>query len=402
MKYNVISIVLLLGVLMWGACDEYQHEPYGTDQTIPGVVTEISVTNIPGGAEIFFTAPNDPDLLYVKAVFTDNRGIDREVKVSSVMKSLLVKGFGETGDYNVELYAVDRLDNQSESVDVTISPLEPPVNLIFPTLEGQVDYGGITVKYNNELGAEVSLNVAVFDPQTKQFEYRESFFTSQKSGSYSFRGFNSVKTRFGVYVEDRWGNLSDTLHLEVTPIPDEYLDKSNFSIFKISGDQGFGEYGFSPSQMWNNVWDSQWDCGSTASASLPHYLTIDLGVNVKLSRMKLYQRGGLEYYKHGNPKYFKIYGTKDVQELPEYDWANPNKGWTLLRECHSFKPSGLPVGQVSAEDEEYQIKGEEFVFDVENLVEIRYVRFEFIENWGGIPYTVIGELSFWGEIADNE
>ncbi|MGK0254276.1 MAG: hypothetical protein ACI9OE_001775, partial [Mariniflexile sp.] len=65
----------------------------------------------------------------------------------------------------------------------------------------------------------------------------------------------------------------------------------------------------------------------------------------------------------------------------------------------SFKPSGLPIGQTTAEDYEFQNKGEDFDFDVDNLVEIKYIRIEVLENWGGINGTVIGELSFWGEIS---
>lgn len=402
MRHSIIFATFLSVVSLCWSCKEDLHHPYGTDDIAPGKVTITGVINIAGGAIINYTPPTDVDLLCVKAIFKDNRGIEREVKTSGVINSLKVEGFGETGEYNVSVYAVDRGENSSEAVVVPISPLEPAINQIFPSIQGTVDYGGIKVSYENDLRAEVSLNVAVYDSAQEKMVYRESFFTSQQAGSYSFRGYNSVKTLFGIYVEDRWGNLSDTLLVEVIPIPDEFLDKSRFSIFKINGDMDFGQYGFSPSQMWNNVWNSQWDCGHTAAAALPHRLTINLGTTAKLSRFKLYQRAGTELYKHGNPKHFKVYGTLDVNQLPPFDPANPNAGWTLLKECHSFKPSGLPLGQVSAEDVEFQNKGEDFEFDIENLVEVKYVRIEILENWEGIPYSVIGELSFWGEITNDE
>ena len=401
MKIISRKVFIVLALILLGACEPNEHHPYGSDVVPPGVVTVNAIINRSGGASILFSAPSDADVLYIKASFLDDRGKEREVKVSATLDSLLIEGFGSTGDFDVNLYAVDRGENLSEPVLVVISPLEPAVDLIFPTIQGEVDYGGLKVSFKNIDRAEVSLNLTMYDDEQVQWNYKESFFTSQASGSYSFRGYKGVKTRFGVYVEDRWGNLSDTAFFEVTPIPDEFLDKSLFSVFKLSGDKDFNDYGFNEKQMWDNRWSDQWNCGHTDFTPLPHYLTIDLGVNVKLSRFKLYQRGGSELYKHGNPKHFKVYGTLDVNDLPPHNPALPNDGWTLLKDCYSFKPSGLPIGQNTAEDYEYQNKGEDFEFDVENLVEIRYIRIENLETWGAQIVTVIGELSFWGEIAES-
>ncbi|MGQ7867838.1 DUF5000 domain-containing lipoprotein [Sunxiuqinia sp. sy24] len=400
MKYHII--IFLLGITLFFGCEEDEHKPYGSDGIAPGPVTIDKVINTPGGAVIYFTAPTDNDVLYVKATFEDNLGNKREVKTSAVMDSLNIEGYGEMGEYPVSVYAVDRGENVSSAVNISISPLEPPVQLILPTIVGEVDYGGIKIHYENLLQAEVSLNLVAYDSIQDQMVYRESFFTSQPSGFYSFRGYKSEKTRFGVYVEDRWGNQSETVNFEVIPIPDEFLEKSLFSVFKISGDKSFNEYGFNTRQMWDGRWSDQWNCGHTNFEPLPHRLTIDLGTTAKLSRFKLYQRGGSELYKHGNPKRFKIYGTLDINELPPYDPANPNAGWTLLKECQSFKPSGLPIGQVNSEDIEFQNKGEDFEFDVENLVEVRYIRIENLETWGEQQVTVIGELSFWGEITSTQ
>jgi hypothetical protein len=389
-----------LGLFIYGCQVEEPHKPYGSDGVAPGIVKVDKVINKPGGAVIYYTPPSDVDLLYVKASFKDDRGRSREVKVSQVLDSIVIQGFGKVGDYKVTLNAVDRGENVSKPTDVAIAPLTPPIQLIFPTLVGAVDFGGIKVSYQNPLKAEVSLNVLVFDESRDEFVYRESFFTSQSSGTYSFRGYKAVKTRFGVYVEDRWENVSDTIYFEVTPIPDDFLDKSLFSVFKIQGDKDFNDYGFNESQMWDQRFSDQWNCGHTDfQTNLPHYLTVNLGVKVKLSRFKLYQRGGSELYKHGNPKRFNVYGVLDLNSLPPYDSNDPNAGWTFLKECQSFKPSGLPIGQNTAEDYEFQNKGEDFNFDVNKLVEIKYIRIEVLENWGGINGTVIGELSFWGEIS---
>lgn len=402
MKYSLFITSVILGILILWGCEELDHGPTGDDGIAPGKVTVGEIENLPGGAIINFTASTDVDVLYVQAIFNDDKGIEREVKASASVGSLMIEGFGGTGNYDVDLYAVDRSENKSEPATTIISPLEAPVNQIFPTLTASVDYGGVKVAYENETNAEVSLNVTVFDSLQNRMVYKESFFTSQTAGSYSFRGYESEKTMFGIYVEDKWGNTSDTLFTELWPIPDDYLDKGKFSIFRISGDEDWNQWGFSASQMWNDVWSSQWDCGSTNFGSLPMHLTIDLGVVAKLSRFKMYQRGGYELYKHGNPKRFKIFGIKDINSLPPFDPENPNAGWTLLKDCTSFKPSGSPLGIETGEDIAFQEKGEDFEFDVQYLQEVRYVRFEIDETWGGLELVVIGELAFWGDIIESE
>src|SRR3546814_6041191 len=43
------------------------------------------------------------------------------------------------------------------------------------------------------------------------------------------RGLPPEKARFGIQVKDRWGNLSEMLVKELTPLYEEKLDKENFS-----------------------------------------------------------------------------------------------------------------------------------------------------------------------------
>jgi hypothetical protein len=401
MKQILFLTAVIVGFIII-SCEKYDgHGPHGEDGTPPGLAIVDTVINKPGGAVIYYMPPTDQDVLYVKAVFEDSNNNPREVKSSAVNDSLVIEGLGKIGEYPVTIFAVDRVENHSEPVQTVIAPLEPPVQKIFPTLSGEVDYGGVKVSYENVLEAEVSINIAKYDTARDEMVYRQSFFTSQKEGDYSFRGFESERSKFGIYVEDRWGNLSDTLIVELVPRPDEFLDKSKFSVFKLPGDKDFNQYGFNAEQMWDGRWSDQWNCGHTVFEPLPHALTIDLGVNAKLSRFKLYQRGGTELYKHGNPKHFLIYGTPDINSLPAFDPGDPTAGWTLLKECFSFKPSGLPIGQTTAEDVEYQDKGEDFEFDMENSPEIRYIRIVNLETWGQQQVTVIGELSFWGDIISG-
>jgi hypothetical protein len=342
--------------------------------------------------------PNDPDLLYVKGKYRDENDIQKEVIVSSYIDSLNIIGFGETGDYPVDVTAIDTGNNESEAERVIISPLEAPIHAILESIEGVQDFGGINISYLNPTRAEVSLNMSV-EEENGEIAFKESFFTSQANSSYSFRGYDAEPTVFVIYVEDRWGNQTIRKSFEITPLEDEFLDKGFFSIVSMPGDESFSEYGFSANQIWDGSWSSQWNCGHTNFLSLPHQLTLDLGQMANLNRFKLYQRGGSELYKHGNPKIFRMYGRANLDNLPIYDPSDPGDGWIFLGEFESFKPSGLPPGSNTDEDYLFQDNGEDFVFSFDSQQHnIRYIRLINLESWNNQTVTVIGELSFWGSI----
>ncbi len=397
-KINICTRYLLICILLILGCSEEERGAYGSDEIPPDAVEINSVENKPGGAIIKFTPPTNEDLLYIRGAYSDENGISKQVIVSSVIDTLSIIGFGQTGDYNVDVTAIDTSDNESVAVTTTISPLEAPIHAILESIEGAQDFGGINISYLNPTRAEVSLNMSILDQDGNQV-FKESFYTSQANSSYSFRGYDPIPTTFIIYVEDRWGNKSITKTLESTPLEDVFLDKGFFSIQQMPGDESFSEYGFSANQMWDGSWSSQWNCGHTNFLALPHQLTINLGQLARLNRFKLYQRGGTELYKHGNPKRFQIYGRENLDNLPIYSPSNPGDGWILLGEFESFKPSGLPPGSNTEEDYLFQDNGEDFVFDSDiQQYNIQYIRFVNLVTWNNQMVSVIGELSFWGSV----
>ena len=399
-KMNKIKYIILLMIFLISCVDDSEHGPYGSDSTPPGPVAINEVVNTPGGAVIYFTPPSDEDLLYVKASFEDENEIERQVIVSSVIDSLSIVGFAQEGTYPVDVIAVDRGENESIPTTVNINPMEAPIHAILNSMVGNDDFGGINIAYENPTRAEVSLNLSTIDGDGN-LVFRESFYTSQASSSYSFRGYDPIPTVFVIYVEDRWGNQTDTRSFEATPLEDIFMDKAYWAIESMPGDESFSEYGFTANQIWDGYWSNQWNCGHTNFLPLPHQLTLDLGQTAKLNRFKLYQRGGSELYKHGNPKVFEMYGRENLESLPIYDPDDPGDGWIYLGTFESFKPSGLPPGSNTAEDYEYQDNGEDFVFGYDaRQYDIRYIRLVNVESWNNQMVTVIGELSFWGSIIN--
>ena len=380
---NKSNIMLLtVSVLLSTACvkNKETREPLGSnDGTAPAPVTNIQTTPIPGGAVLRYTLPDDLDLSYVKATYFNSQGQPMEVCASSYVDSLKIEGLGDTNVYEVQLYSVDKSENYSSPATTAITPLTPPVETVFASLEPKVGFGGFVIGFENETRSDIAVYLIRRD-SLGIFDVFDAAYTSMSGGDLTIRGLPNEENEFGFFVRDRYNNFSDTLFVTATPWAEEQLDKKLFSDFDNSA--------------WSCVWgvyDDVIDWGNysfiTTPFDFPHYMNIDLGVLAKLSRLKIWQRIGDDtLFQHGMPKTWKMYGKSSMEEP-----------WVFLMECNSFKPSGLPIGQYSTEDWEYAEAGEEFSFPLE-AEPVRYLRFEFTATWGGYKGTAFSEFTIWGEI----
>ncbi|WP_082592123.1 DUF5000 domain-containing lipoprotein [Candidatus Symbiothrix dinenymphae] len=391
--------ILFLMSAFFACSEEFKHAPTGGDSNAPEPLKSAQVKeNIAGGAVITYELPDNSDALYVKAVYTTSQGVEKDVIASSYLNSLTIKGLGNTNARTVKLYVVNRQEKTSAPMEVTINPLTPPVQKIKNSLTYTTDFGGFLVTYDNEDREDVSINVLARDSTgTEMLDY-DALYTPLAVGQYAVRGLPDTENRFGLYVRDRWDNISDTVFFTLTPWREDYLDKLLFRHIVVAGDYpSWTNYGGTVGRLWDGLIFTDGDnYGSTLDGPLPHRLTIDLGVSVKLSRFKLWQRAHeVTFYQHAEPKHYKVYGRLD--DPGQGNAADVMEGWTLLRECHSFKPSGLPLGQVSNEDWDYMKNGEEYLFPLD-AAPVQYVRLEFLESWSGRSMTNFGEISFWGTI----
>ncbi|MDR3246462.1 MAG: DUF4959 domain-containing protein [Prevotellaceae bacterium] len=391
-----INIYIFIMLIFAACAKEIEHEPIGSGNgAAPGQVKNVNVENISGGAILTYDLPDNVDLQYVKAVYTSNN-IQRESRASAYVKTLKIEGFGTTDERTIQLYAVNRMEKASSPVDVTIKPLTPSVLLVRRSLDEQVDFGGFVVSFENVNKTDIAINILVKDSIEDRFNEYDATYTSIERGVFSVRGLPNRENDFGIYVVDRWDNYSDTLFFRLTPWREDNLLKSGFRARTVHGDVGWNFHSGAPEKAWDND-VSQWNFAHTDfPAEFPHRFTMDLGVDVKLSRFKFWQRPGDDVlYQHGAPKVYKIYGRPD--DPGSGNAGDIFDGWTLLMQCNSFKPSGLPLGQNSGEDVEFAALGEEFSFPRDVPV-VRYLRFEMLESWSGMKCSTIGELGFWGEI----
>lgn len=399
-KINLLFSLLL--VLLTSCKEDNLHTPYGAnDGKAPGIVQVLSYTPFAGGAEITFQSPDDEDLMYIVAKYKLASGKEMESKVSAYSSSLKVEGFGNTDEQQITLYAVDRMENAGEATTYKIKPLTPSYIEAYQTLRLNETFGGLSISMQNPSASDLTIEVLTEDTPD-QWSTAHTQYTAAKKIEFAVRGYQPQARKFGVTIRDRWENTTDTTYIDVVPLEEHELDKKNFKEVILDNDIPMNAWGHWMGKIWNG--SHTFGDGSdmahspqTGSESMPIWFTFDLGVTAKLSRYMYWQRQEEnELYKHGNMKEWEVWGRADKPDISG-SWD----GWTLLTKCESIKPSGLPVGQISNEDKEYAIAGEEFVFPMDAPA-VRYIRIKALSTFAGTSFIHLTEVTFFGSVVETE
>lgn len=395
--FNLLLLIVMICSISFAGCKkDAVHSSLFPDGSKPSPLISASVENLPGAAKITYSLPADNSILYVKADYEIRPGVKREVKSSYYTNYLVVDGFGDSSVHDVQLSVINRSDLESTPITVKVQPHTPPVLGIFQSLNVFPDFGGVNINFKNPTGADISLVVLAQD-STGKMVVNNIKYTNADSLSYSIRGFDSTKRKFGFYVKDSYGNYSDTLYNYYSPYYEVLLDKSKFQEVDLPGDVG-DDWGLPMSNLWDGV-IAVGDGGysnifHTQSVPFPMWFTFDLGVKVKLSRITLWQRQDPPeewIYAANNPKHFQVWGCSDAFPDPSGDWDD----WSLLVDREIIKPSGLPMGQVSQADLDAAAQGEEMNVPLD-MPPVRYIRIKILETWTNVA-TNIAEVSFWGQ-----
>lgn len=409
-KFKYYSLLLFTGLIMIGiaSCKKNDGErvPISTDKTKPGVITNIKVANYNGGAFITYDLPNSDNILYVLAKYQIRKGVSRETKSSYYTDTVNVEGFAKEADYDVTLYTVSRANVSSDPVKVTVHPQIPPYLSIEGSSSIAADFGGVNVKALNPLKKEIGLIVVAYDKSTNAMEVRDQHYTKSDTIDYSVRGYGTDLRNFGVYVTDRFGNISDTLKKAISPLFETLLDKGKFSPYNLSSDTEIG-YGW----VLTNLWDGKTDGSSSGwhtnpGHTAPFVCTFNVGASYKLSRFTLWERpddGSNKYaFGHGNPKIFSLWGSnvsspKDAQ-LPVSAAVGTVVGdWTNLGNFrYPNPPSGLPPVAHNSADNAFVLAGVNFNFSLA-APPVHFIRFAVGESWSGGNFAHAMEISLYGQ-----
>jgi hypothetical protein len=403
---------MFLMTTFWYSCQEKESNYYLDDSPAPAPVTIREVVNTHGGAVIRYTIPQDKNLLGVKAVYERNGEIC-ETKSSMYLDSLVIEGFGDTEIHDVTVYSIGRNEKLSTPVPVKITPLTPIVHSV--KVQMTPSFGGVSLTFENPAKASLAFVLIKMDSKGL-WTPLQTFYAGAASGRFSQRGLTSDTQKFGLYVRDRWLNLSDTLIETLTPWEEVEIPKNTFKNAKLPTDswspaEGLASYnlewawdGILFSSGWVNVF------ASTGSSPMPQHFTISLGRKVSLSRLKVNGRDPYDTYAGGAVRTFEVWGTDDPPANGSFD------NWHLLGRWELFKPSGYgagnDVGPISSDDRAYFASGGDYELEPSDEVPdpfqtITYIRFRTLStfqshltmmNTGGI---FLAELTFFGQLKDN-
>ena len=419
----------MLAVGLLAACGESGRIDQ-TDSSIP-VPKQVEVTSvrpIAGGAVLKFKIPDDDNLKGVEAVYTRN-GSEVNTRVSRYVDSLVVEGFADSLEHEVKVYSFNSNTAKSDPVSVKFTPLTPAVQTVKVSMIGV--FGGIKVHVMNNVDKADMAVILYTDQDTtdlaKPADERKwvevtTLFTGSTDVFLTRRGLPAQKALYRAVLRDHWGNLSVPTDTVLTPMAETRLNKKLFRYFNPGDDNASASSNNYPIVgLWDDVMGAQGGNSphffdSTSSTPRPSWLTIDLGVYARISRIGVTPRYRYLSYAGTNVRSMEFWGwIGEGAPTGKKEEGNPHgfeTGWVQLGTFEYQKPSGYQpdgsVGPVTEEDLVYYTDNAEAEFD--NTVyphafdKIRYLRAVVTETFSsyGLNTAVakweLGELTPYGQI----
>ena len=396
MKNQIIkfSLFLILAFTVVVSCSKKDDE----DTTPPSVLSVVSVTPTNGGGLITYTLPDDNDILYVKAVYTNSIGVEVSRASSKYNTDIEVSGLNQTTALTIKLYVIDENFNQSDAVEVELIPLESFIFLVQESIEITPDLGGVKITWENIESKTVYVYLHINDGAEEHIRILSS---NNAQENIFVRGLESVELTISTEVEDFDGNKTGLEQKAiVTPLFEEVISKVTWSLVTSQSVNGNAWEG-ATENFWDDVVDTTgndsdnsyfmiWRDQNGGSLNWPLDIVIDLNKNVKIHRFTVWQRafwynGPADtpyYYQEENMKSFTIYVSNDAQtweELGQFDIGDPRDGEG------NIPASALEDG---ANGHDFSLEG---VSD-----EFRYLKFSVTSNYGSESYVNGSEITLYG------
>jgi len=392
---KLTALVLLAGM--------YACEPQESDTTPPGEVSNISVESTNGGAVISYDLPQDEDLHYIRAVYTNSQGNEVYKVASYYNTSIEVDGFNDTLSHDITLFAVDRSNNQSDGVTVSVTPLVSHIHIVKENLTLEAALGGVEVTWQNPVAKQVFVYLYIEDESTTEERILSSSLMNETK---IVRGLDSVNYDISIVVEDFNGNKTDRVFKEtIKPLFEEKISKDSWKLVpSLSADGNI--YEGVTTNFWDDVIDRAGDPSDNSyfiihrdnnggTLTYPLDLVVDLDKQVIINRLVVWQRaydytsaddGGVsttyEYYQTENMRSFNLWASNDLSE------------WLLLGEFDIGDPRN-DEGEVPPEKIQEAIDGHEFVLD-EITEPFRYLKISLTSGYGSETLVCSSEITLFG------
>ena len=399
---NKYIYILLLAAFAFTACNEEV-----LDTTAPGKVTNISYKPTNGGAVLTFTAPDDDDLLYVKAVYTNSLGKEVFKVTSHYGDSIEIDGFKEATPQKVKLYAVDRSNNNSEAAEIEVTPMKSFIYLVQESIQMKEQLGGVRITWENPDQKTVFVYVN-FSKAGKTYERILS--SALSDPVLMIRGLDPEEYSFSVTVEDFNGNKTDKMDVGTyRPLLEQKIDKSTWKVLQnlsVDGDKYEGTL----ASFWDDVVDTKESAADNSYFIIsrdenggmlkwPLDIVVDLNKTVVVNRFVVWQRAfayvnaeqnGVStdycYYKEENMKSFSVSVSTDKLT------------WTSLGSFDIGDPRDA-AGVISPAKYKEAVDGHEF--NLESVSQpFRYMKFSVLSNYGSETNVYGSEITLYG--LDNQ
>ena len=390
---NIICIpILLLLISMVISCESEDKK----DTTPPGELTITSTEATYGGAIISYTLPNDDDILYVRADYTNGKGAAVFRTVSKHVNQIEVSGFVIEDDVTVSLTVVDENQNKSKAVEHEIRPLRSFIYLVQETIEIVPDLGGVQVSWENIEEKTVFIYLHIADGDEEETRILSS---SNASENIFVRGLEAKELGFSTKVEDFDGNITSLIDEgSFTPLFEEKINKDTWTLISNLSIDG-NAYEGATVNFWDDVVDT-FETNSDNSYFIinrndnggilqwPLDIVIDLNKKVKINRFKIWQRAfwyngpGDQpyYYQSENLRSFDLFVSMDKSE------------WALLGSFQIEEPTNGDISQALLNE---AAAGHNFNLN-EISPEFRYLKFSITSNFGSDSFCHGSEISLFG------
>lgn len=389
MKSFILALFLSIVIYGINSCSKIDnYKQYITkDMRYAGRVDTAFVRSGYYRAALLLVRGKDP-LVNKARIYWDNRTDSLDVDIKQDTTNVVIENLEEKV-YNFEIYTFDNIGNRSVVSNIIgsvygddytatlhnrriISVDRDKLGSVILKLESPyLNEVGFQIKYTDEDRGEVTQII----PVTQSTVVIPPSYAGETN-----LYFKSLYKPDSLPMIDSLSIGFSTLKM---PAFEKQVDKSKFKKVVLPTDIT-DAHGWVMENLWNESYEPN---GFATQPSMPQWYTIDLGNTQRISRFKTWQAPDRLYVLQ-SIKRFELWGA--LSPNPDGSWD----GWTKLATCQSVKPSGLPVGQNSAEDIAYARAGEEFPISGPDTP-IRYIRIKVLETWGGEPWSTMAELTFW-------
>jgi hypothetical protein len=401
MKLNTTYKFVLLMILISLAFNCSNDDDTG-DTTPPGIlkVTEITPTN--GGGIITYDLPNDEDISYVKAVYTNSLGNEVSKVSSKYNNTIEIFGLNQTTPVDVKLSVFDESNNESSKVPVSFTPLESFIFLVQESISVNADFGGVNINWENIEEKTVFVYVHINDGNSEEVR----ILSSKKMNENIFvGGLDAIPYEISTKVEDFNGNITSIQSKgSYTPIFEEIIAKDSWSLIanlSINGNAYEGE----TVNFWDDVVDSvETDADNSyfiinrddngGALNFPMDIVIDLNKNVQVRRFKVWQRAF--WYQGPTPVQPYYYQSENLKTFDLYS-SNDKNTWNLLGQFDiGFGDSnGDGTGSILSEKIDEATNGHDFILDAVSEP-FRYLKFSITSNYGSTRFCHGSEITLYG------